>query len=140
MERGRSRRERALVIALSPGVAPLAGDAFEYLGKHEGGAGARHGESSASVRGRIVRALGSAVSVSFRFGLILAAPFVAVSLLYNLALGVINRAMPQLMVAFVGAPAITFAALLLLALTAPLILSVWVEAFQSRLSHPLEAR
>jgi flagellar biosynthetic protein FliR len=81
-----------------------------------------------------------AVSVAFRFGLALAAPFVAVSLLYNLALGVINRAMPQLMVAFVGAPAITFGALLLLALTAPYILTVWVSELQNRILDPFGAR
>ena len=77
-----------------------------------------------------------AVSAAFSLALTLAAPFVAVSLLYNLALGVINRAMPQLMVAFVGAPAITFGALLLLALTAPLMLWIWAEHFQMRLVSP----
>ncbi len=85
-------------------------------------------------------AIRDAVAVAFRFGFILAAPFVAVSLLYNLALGVINRAMPQLMVAFVGAPAITLGALVLLALTAPLILTIWNEAFQLRLLNPFGAR
>ncbi|MFC3118840.1 flagellar biosynthetic protein FliR [Jhaorihella thermophila] len=34
----------------------------------------------------------------------LSAPFVIASLLYNLTLGAINRAMPQLMVTLVGAP------------------------------------
>ncbi len=77
-----------------------------------------------------------AVSSMFSFAFTLAAPFVAVSLLYNLALGVINRAMPQLMVAFVGAPAITMGALLVLALTAPLILWLWAEQFQLRLQSP----
>ncbi len=86
------------------------------------------------------QAIRDAVAVAFRFGFILAAPFVAVSLLYNLALGVINRAMPQLMVAFVGAPAITLGALVLLALTAPLILTIWAEAFQLRLLNPFGAR
>ena len=81
-----------------------------------------------------------AVAVAFQFGFILAAPFVAVSLLYNLALGVINRAMPQLMVAFVGAPAITFGALVLLALTAPLMLLIWVGEMQSRVINPFGVR
>ncbi len=81
-----------------------------------------------------------AVSVAFRFGFVLAAPFVAVSLLYNLALGVINRAMPQLMVAFVGAPAITLGALIILALTAPLVLTLWVSEFQLRIVDPFGAR
>ena len=47
------------------------------------------------------------MAASFALALSLAAPFVIASLLYNVALGVINKAMPQLMVAFVGAPAIT---------------------------------
>ncbi len=81
-----------------------------------------------------------AVSATFSFAFTLAAPFVAVSLLYNLALGVINRAMPQLMVAFVGAPAITLGSLVLLALVAPLMLLLWAEQFQLRLHSPFETR
>lgn len=68
---------------------------------------------------------------SFSLAFTLAAPFVVVSLLYNLTLGVINRAMPQLMVAFVGAPVITLGGLVLLMLLAPFMLSVWVEALAS---------
>ncbi len=77
--------------------------------------------------------------VSHAFGLAfgLAAPFVIASLIYNLALGVINRAMPQLMVAFVGAPAITAAGLLLLMLSLPLILPVWLGAMDAFLADPL---
>ncbi len=81
-----------------------------------------------------------AVSAAFSFAFTLAAPFVAVSLLYNLALGVINRAMPQLMVAFVGAPAITLGALFLLALTAPLMLWIWVDHFGTRMQSPFGVR
>ena len=77
-----------------------------------------------------------AVTAMFSFALLLAMPFVAASLLYNLALGVINRAMPQLMVAFVGAPAITYGALVILALSAPILLTVWVQMFSSHISSP----
>lgn len=77
-----------------------------------------------------------AISQAFRLAVVLAMPFVLASLLYNLALGVINRAMPQLMVAFVGAPAITFGALFLLAMTAPFILSIWVKLLNERISDP----
>ena len=59
------------------------------------------------------------------FGFSLAAPFVIMGFAYNVALGAINRAMPQLMVAFVGAPAITAAGLLVLMLAAPVILHFW---------------
>ena len=81
-----------------------------------------------------------AVSTTFSFAFRLAVPFIAVSLLYNLALGVINRAMPQLMVAFVGAPAITYGALILLFLTAPVILHLRAEQFQGRLLSPFWLR
>lgn len=74
---------------------------------------------------------------SFRLAFALATPFVIASLIYNLALGVINRAMPQLMVAFVGAPAITFAGLFLLFVGAPLILSVWADALFAFTINPL---
>lgn len=56
----------------------------------------------------------------------LALPFVVLGFVYNLAIGAANRAMPQLMVAFVGAPAITLAGLAMLALAAPALLGVWL--------------
>ena len=68
------------------------------------------------------------IAMGFRLAFSLAAPFVILSLLYNLTLGVINRAMPQLMVAFVGAPVITLGALVLLAISIPLMLRTWAEA------------
>ena len=79
------------------------------------------------------------ISRSFGLAFALATPFVIASLIYNLALGVINRAMPQLMVAFVGAPAITFAGLFLLFAGAPLILSGWSDALFAFLQNPLGA-
>lgn len=76
------------------------------------------------------------VARAFALGFGLAMPFVITSLLYNLTLGVINRAMPQLMVAFIGAPAITLGGLALLALSLPLILQVWVGAMDAFLVAP----
>lgn len=73
-------------------------------------------------------------SLSLAFSL--SAPFVIAALIYNLVLGVINRAMPQLMVTFVGAPALTAGGLLLLFLAAPLVLAVWSDALISFLSAP----
>ncbi|MEL7466752.1 MAG: flagellar biosynthetic protein FliR, partial [Pseudomonadota bacterium] len=66
----------------------------------------------------------------------LAAPFCAAAILYNLALGAINRAMPQLMVAFVGAPAITGGALLLLLLSGPVALTHWQGRLDAALAAP----
>lgn len=76
------------------------------------------------------------ISNAFGLGFTLAAPFVIASLLYNVILGVINKAMPQLMVAFVGAPAITAGGLILLMLSAPFMLSIWVEALGTFMMDP----
>lgn len=76
------------------------------------------------------------VSNAFSLAFTLALPFVIASLIYNLTLGVINRAMPQLMVAFVGAPLITWGGLFLLFVSAPIILTVWVAAIGDFMSRP----
>lgn len=68
------------------------------------------------------------IAWGFQLAFALAAPFFILSLIYNLTLGVINRAMPQLMVSFVGAPGITAGALILLAIAIPLMLSTWADA------------
>ncbi len=67
------------------------------------------------------------VAFSFAASLSLAMPFVVLGFIYNLAIGAANRAMPQLMVAFVGVPAVTLAGMMLLALTAPVLLGVWLD-------------
>ena len=76
-------------------------------------------------------------AAAFQFAFSLAAPFVIAALAYNLALGAINRAMPALMVAFIGAPAITAGALLILLLAAPIILTVWNDRLDTVLFDPL---
>lgn len=73
---------------------------------------------------------------TFALAFSLAAPFVIASLIYNLALGVINRAMPALMVSMVGAPALTLGALALLAAATPVILAAWLDALSSHLAQP----
>lgn len=80
------------------------------------------------------------VSASFSLALSLSAPFLIASLLYNVALGIINKAMPQLMVAFVGAPAITWGGLVLLLVTTPFILPFWLTAFEAALAAPMGVR
>lgn len=76
------------------------------------------------------------VTRAFGLGFTLAAPFLIASLIYNIVLGVINRAMPQLMVSFVGAPALTAGGLFLLFLTAPLMLAIWMAAFADFMDMP----
>lgn len=68
------------------------------------------------------RHIGKAFALAFQ----LSAAALTATLLYNIVLGVINRAMPQLLVSFVGAPAITAGGLLLLYLMAPTMLDVWL--------------
>ncbi len=79
----------------------------------------------------------SRVAQAFGLAFALAAPFALAALIYNAAMGVINRAMPQLMVALVGAPAITGATGVLLFLAAPLLLSVWRTAMIAALGDPI---
>jgi flagellar biosynthetic protein FliR len=69
----------------------------------------------------------------------LAAPFVIGSVIYNVALGVINKAMPQLAVSLVGAPLLTLASLVLMTLVVPLALMVWLHSFDAYLAFPFKA-
>lgn len=64
---------------------------------------------------------------AFSAALGLSMPFVMLAFIYNLAIGAANRAMPSLSVAFVGAPAITLASLVLLAVSATPILTAWMK-------------
>ncbi len=76
------------------------------------------------------------VAESFALAFSLAFPFVILAVLYNLTLGVINKAMPTLMVAFVGAPVITLGSITLLFFTAPVVLAVWIDAVERFLAAP----
>jgi flagellar biosynthesis protein FliR len=85
-----------------------------------------------------VAAWGTArTAAAFSLGFSMAAPFVIAGFAYNLALGAINRAMPSLMVAFIGAPAIIAGAILLLLLASPLILTFWTDRLDLVLADPL---
>lgn len=79
------------------------------------------------------------VAQCFALAFSLAAPFVVASVLYNVALGAINRAMPQLMVSFVGAPALTWGGLALLLLSMPIMLEVWIDALLQFMGDPTGA-
>lgn len=78
------------------------------------------------------------VAQSFSLAFMLALPFVLGSMLYNVVIGVINRAMPQLMVAFVGAPLITFGGMALLFLCAPIMLDIWARALTGFFAAPFD--
>ncbi|MFN3575917.1 MAG: flagellar biosynthetic protein FliR [Tabrizicola sp.] len=72
----------------------------------------------------------------FALAFTLSAPFIMASLLYNLALGAINRAMPTLMVSMVGAPALTLGGMAMFAVAAPAILMVWLAALSDQMAAP----
>lgn len=80
----------------------------------------------------------SKIAQAFSLAFALAAPFTIAALMYNLALGAINRAMPTLMVSFIGAPALSAGGLALLAILAPLLLSVWVYNLENLMENPFE--
>jgi flagellar biosynthesis protein FliR len=71
----------------------------------------------------------STVSTAFALGVRLALPFLVIGFTMYAGLGVINRAMPQMMVFFVAAPALTLIGLVLLAIVLPTLLLSWARAF-----------
>ncbi len=76
------------------------------------------------------------IARAFSLGFCIAAPFVGASFIYNVAIGVINRSMPSLMVSFVGAPALAAGGLVLLAVVTPLGLTVWMAALEDYVADP----
>ena len=76
------------------------------------------------------------IAAAFSLAFVLAAPFTIAAFLYNVALGVINRSLPALMVSFIGAPALAGGGLVLIAVVAPVMLAIWVAKFQSVLAAP----
>jgi flagellar biosynthesis protein FliR len=77
------------------------------------------------------------VGSAFALGFSLAAPFVLTAFAYNVSLGAINRAMPTLMVAFIGAPVIVGASIMLLLLASPVMLSFWNHRLDEVLVDPM---
>ncbi len=77
------------------------------------------------------------ISETFAFGIMLAAPFVAVGFAYNLALGALNRAMPQLLVALVGVPFLVWIGLAILFLILPALFSAWMAQLLEVMNDPL---
>lgn len=70
----------------------------------------------------------------FKIALSLAFPFVLLNFIYNLLLGFVNRAMPQLLVSFVGMPAMIGIGMILLALSISMMMTLWLNHFQSHVS------
>lgn len=70
----------------------------------------------------------------FSFAVALALPFLVLNFIYNLMLGFLNKAMPQLMVSFVGMPFVIGAGIVLLTLSIGGILTIWLSAYNTHMS------
>lgn len=77
------------------------------------------------------------VAEVFALGLSLAFPFITVSFAYNLALGALSRAMPQLLVALVGVPLLIGLGLVTLYLVLPAIYGRWRPWVETIFAAPL---
>jgi flagellar biosynthesis protein FliR len=73
------------------------------------------------------------VSDAFGLGVRLGLPFLVIGFTLYAGLGVINRAMPQMMVFFVAAPGFTIVGLVLLAIALPTLLWTWAGVFDATL-------
>lgn len=76
------------------------------------------------------------VSRGFALAFSISAPFLIAALIYNVALGAINRALPQLMVSMIGAPALTAAGLVMLAIILPVAVTLWHQNLVAFLLDP----
>ena len=111
----------APVLILSTGLyaLPLGALAASYTAFPAGGV-----LPAGDLAGTAVRA----VSASFALALRLASPFVLLSLLWQLALGMLSRLVPQIQVYFLALPGQVLGGLLLLALLGPAIVHAWLGA------------
>lgn len=80
------------------------------------------------------RSLSEGVTAAFRLAMQLCMPFLILSVLFNLALAGINRALPAMPVFMIGAPALLMVGLHLLQVTAPSLVSEVLSAYGSVLS------
>ena len=69
-------------------------------------------------------------AAAFSLAVSLALPFILISFLYYLVLGLMNQAMPQMMVTFIGVPANVLAGIVILGLAISTIATVWLDAVQ----------
>lgn len=77
------------------------------------------------------------VAEAFSLGISLALPFIAIGFAYNLALGALSRAMPQLLVSLVGAPLLIGLGLGVLYVALPELFAHWGATLGRVLADPL---
>lgn len=83
-----------------------------------------------AVASTMTRLAADAVELAVTLGI----PFLVLNFSYYLVLGFLNRAMPQLMITFVGLPAITLSGLVLFMLGVAALLSVWLTRVSGALA------
>lgn len=76
-----------------------------------------------------------AVSTAFRLAAQFSAPFLVLGFVYNVGLGLINRAMPQFAVFFIALPVSILGGLVLLAITLTAVLTGFLAAFGTQLAR-----
>lgn len=79
--------------------------------------------------GDMTEQMSRAVSASMRIGLTIAAPFIVLSLMINLGLGLANRAMPNLPVFFIAQSGLIATGFIVLAVAAPGMLRTFLGIF-----------
>lgn len=80
--------------------------------------------------GDFAQVMARAVSSSFMLGVQLSAPFIIVSLVLMVALGLIARMMPQIQIFFISQPVQLALGLLVFAIVLPAMMMVWLARFQ----------
>ncbi|MCC7284432.1 MAG: flagellar biosynthetic protein FliR [Acetobacteraceae bacterium] len=81
--------------------------------------------------GEAARSIVAAVSDSFALALRLAGPFVLAAIVWNLALGLLSRLVPQLQIYFAALPGQIMGGILLLGLLSGAVLAAWLDALRS---------
>lgn len=84
--------------------------------------------------GDLASMIAKTVSGAFNLGFQLATPFIAMSIIFYLGLGLISRLMPAMQVFFIALPLQISLALLLLAFLLPMLMAWFVQGFQSSLA------
>ena len=75
------------------------------------------------------------LSQSFKMGLQLSAPVAAFALIFNIAIGLVGRVMPQFQVYFVASPLMVLFGLSIFAITLGAVGLVWVDGYRVLLRH-----
>ncbi len=81
--------------------------------------------------GSMAELVAKAVSASFNIGVKIAAPFLVVTLLIYVGMGVLSRLMPQVQVFLIILPLQILIAIILLSLTATALFAYWLSQFES---------